>query len=345
MTPPANLVGPLVLGATGSVGRRVVEHLSRQGHDVVVGSRSPASAQQIANGFPRARALTVDLHDPAWTVPSDVTVVIDCTGTDRIETALRVCRSGSAFIDISASTPYVRKLLDQHEGVQDLGQRVVVGCGLAPGISTMLAHRLLTGHRDRPVRIDLVIDLFDAFGAQAATFTEGLIGTSFRDPHDGATVENFSDPARTHLPAGFGTATTARVNFADVEILAHGLAGVDMRLGFRQRGGTRLAAKLGRRVATTLQSILERMQQTIRPDATRPWLCMASTEQHRAWATGMGQANATATHVGLVVERLRSGQVPRGVIAAHEVAPLDDPSAAYLRSSGIAVAIAPPVDP
>lgn len=331
----------LILGATGSIGEATAEHLVRRGEHVSVSSRSMERASILKESVGAAHAVAIDVGDPDWVMPDDVEVVLDCTGRDRIDTALRVTGSGCTHIDISASIPHVRRALDLDEKIAATGHTAILGAGLAPGISTSMAHRLVADDlhdRSDVIRIDLILDLFDRFGGQASTFTTSLIGDPFWDPATGRRIANFSDPSVRQFPAGFGDVTTARVGFSDVTILDQRLGrSLRMHLGFRQRGIVKLLDHLGRRHIGIARRVID-VGGRLSPPRPRAWVCVASNGDDRIWATGIGQASATAAHVGLLVRRLRTGTPRPGVVAAHEVAPLDDSSCVALAESGIALA-------
>lgn len=330
----------LVLGATGSVGGLVARRLTRGGGNVLVASRSEQAARSVSASIAGTQAVTVDVTEQGWEIPRDVTVVVDCTGTDQEATALRATDSGCAYISVSASLPHTNRLFGLHSRVRKSPGSVVVGAGLAPGISTMLAHRLLLDDPESAVRIDVVLDAFDSFGSAAATFTTELVGTTFPHPCSGHLILNFSDPTTLNSPGGFGRVTTSRVAFADTAILRSTLdRPVEVRLGLRQPGAVRLLGLLRRRHVGLLRRMVDVTERVTNGARPRPWLCVATSGHRRAWATGSGQASATAAHVQLVVERLEATKRAGGVVAAHELLPLDNATSADLRDAGIAIAI------
>lgn len=330
----------LVLGATGSVGRLVAAHLASTGGGVLVASRSASAALAVASSIDGTEAVMIDVADPKWAVPDGVSIVIDCTGSDRLDVAVRACESNSSYVSISASIPHVQRLFDLGPRIRSMGGGVVVGAGLAPGISTMLAHRLLTDDLPGDVRIDLVLDAFDSFGSMATTFTTELIGATFSDPHTGRSVRNFSAPSTIEAPAGFGKTTTGRVGFADTTILATRLGRpVSVHFGLTQLGGTRLLGLLGHGPPAVTRRAISLSERFTGTSNSRPWLCMASDGIRRVWATGTGQASATAAHIELIVRRLTASGRQPGVVAAHDLAPLDNASSEHLRRAGIAIAI------
>lgn len=329
----------LVLGATGSVGRETGAKLVRQGAGVIVASRSQQRADALAASIGAVDAVAIDVTRSRWRIPDNVGIVIDCTGHDRVEIATRAAESGCTHIDVSASADHVERTFRLHARIAATGHSVIVGAGLAPGISTMMAHRLLTDGTVNGLRVDLVVDLFDPHGSRAMSFITSLAGSSFTDPITNRRIANFSDPSSRLLPAGFGTVTTARVGFSDATIFAERLGrSVDVRLGFTQPGVTKLLGHLRRRHVRTLAPLAEAGAR-LAVHRPRAWVCAASDGHRCIWATGVGQASATAAHVGLLVHRLHTRDLRPGVLPAHDIAPLDDASCDKLRSSGIAIAI------
>jgi NAD(P)-dependent dehydrogenase (short-subunit alcohol dehydrogenase family) len=75
----------LVVGGSGGLGQYIAERLAGRGDDVIITSRTPTRAQEVAAELgPRARGLAVDLARPS-TIADDLVDIneVDNLGRDR----------------------------------------------------------------------------------------------------------------------------------------------------------------------------------------------------------------------------------------------------------------------
>lgn len=263
----------LVLGGYGAVGGRVVRLLRAQGWDIVVAGRDGTLADRV-----------VDLADANSyrSALSGVRVVVNCSGREDPRLAEMAAARGIPFVDISASTAYVRALESIHGPV-------LMGVGIAPGLTGMLAREAFAG---TPGPVDILIGLGagEKHGVAATDWTYGLLGKSFVDP-DGTKVRNFTRRTAFELPdrVGYRPASAVRADFADQHRLTATL-GSDVRTYIRMDTGS---ATLGLRALTWMPA-LARLVPSRMPGGQR-WVTMArATDGTRVWATGSEQSDATA---------------------------------------------------
>lgn len=273
----------LVLGGYGAVGAHLVQLLRAQGISALAAGRDPARADRIVD------VTTTDGFAAALT---GVTTVVNCAGVEDIRVTEECARRGIAFVEISATSGYVRALQQAHGPV-------VLGVGLAPGLTTLLA---VDAFASDPGPIDIMIGLGSGehHGPAATAWTYQLLGQRFPDP-DGTDIRNFTAPARFTIPetAGYKPFPAVRADFADQHRLTDELA-VPVRSYLRL--DSRLAT--AGLAALTWLPALRAMAPQHMPGSDR-WVVLArTTNGSQRWATGRGQSLATATVAAATVRML-----------------------------------------
>ncbi|WP_069162777.1 NAD-dependent epimerase/dehydratase family protein [Nocardia altamirensis] len=263
----------LVLGGYGAVGTHLMSLLRAAETPALTAGRNATRADRV-----------VDLSDiGSFEAALDsVTAVVNCAGAEDIRLAETCAGRGIPFLDISATTDYVAAL-------EKIGGPVVLGVGLAPGLTTLLAVDVLSA---QPGPVDILIGLGagEHHGPAATAWTYGLLGQHFPDP-DGTAVRNFTKPARFDVPAqsGYRSGRALRADFADQHRLTREF-GVPVRAYLRtdSRIGTAGLALLTR--APALRSLIPPRM----PGSDR-WILLArATDGSARWAYGRGQSKATA---------------------------------------------------
>ncbi|MBL3683498.1 NAD-dependent epimerase/dehydratase family protein [Leucobacter aridicollis] len=189
----------LVLGGTGAVGAAVAGALEARGHEAVRGSRR---ASAVPGG------VQLDLTSAAGRermreVAGDCDVVIDASG--REDPALARDLTGVPTVDTSANTAYLAELRAA-AGAATL----VLGAGIAPGASTILA----SATEPRPgddIDISVLLGTGEVHGPAAVEWTAALAGTEVYRAPEGAPVLNYRERRRilidgrprTHLRTDF----------------------------------------------------------------------------------------------------------------------------------------------
>jgi len=125
-----------VLGATGSVGRRVVRLLAREGADVRVASRQLNRAQQVCDGVAKivgsAKLIAFEARDEVSTrsVVADAAVVIaaGAPGVELLSESLRQdCKSLKVAIDLNAVPPVGIAGIKPHDKAVDQNGQICYG--------------------------------------------------------------------------------------------------------------------------------------------------------------------------------------------------------------------------
>lgn len=291
----------LVLGARGAVGREVVAELHRRGHPVVSVGRSAESDLQadIASTNGRA-ALLAELR------PGDV--IVNASGREDLE--LAELASAAPFVDISATGRYLDELAQTvaaRSGNPVAPQHsLVLGAGIAPGLSTILLAALNTAPGDN---LDLGVTLGsgETHGKAAMAWTESLIGSAiYRPAETGAEagtatpVLNFRESKK--LPGLAGRMRThLRADFPDHVIL-----------GAKHGTPIRSYLALSSGSMTTSLALLARMPRlaglmnAVPPLGSEAWRIVAvnrSTAETIA-VEGSGQSYATGVLAAFAAERV-----------------------------------------
>ena len=181
----------LVLGGSGEMGSAAVADLvERTSHEVTVGDIRPDAAAALLDrlGAPR-RIVRVDVDDPASLAAAlaDTEVVLNATYMRQVvavtDAAIAV---GVHLVDLGAYYPETLQQLDRDGAATLAGCRIVPGCGVAPGLTNILA-RLGADGLDRVDAIrmysyithpmwtspGIVVTRFDASTGTSVTWEDG----------------------------------------------------------------------------------------------------------------------------------------------------------------------------
>ncbi|MFT3943054.1 MAG: hypothetical protein QM705_04420 [Ancrocorticia sp.] len=154
--------------------------------------------------------LSFDLHareglSRLQEVAVDHDVVVNASG---IEDPALVTYAGTVpFVEISASGDYLEAL-----ATTDTKKTLILGAGLAPGLTTILASALHTIPGDE-VDIAITLGAGEAHGNAAVAWTAGLIGRAIHRPPEAHPVLNLRETRRFRTESGIRT--HLRADFPD----------------------------------------------------------------------------------------------------------------------------------
>ncbi|WP_053352413.1 NAD-dependent epimerase/dehydratase family protein [Leucobacter musarum] len=330
-------VSALVIGASGAVGRAITEELTRTGHRFTAASRradDPAARIDLgATHGLTALSTAARQHD----------VVINASGIERAEIAGVLATAGTPLVDISATGAYLHELATaSRAGARtaapstaapepEPGPTVVLGAGIAPGLSTALVADLLEKHdvsrATAPTtgapEIDVAVTLGagEVHGPAALAWTAGLAGRAVYGAPEPHAVQNFIE--RRTLPTAIGPRRFLRADFPD-----HVLLATPPRPGATP--AIRSYLSTGSRLATAALGLVGRVPALRSLAARAPhigderWEIRAidrATGAHRI-ATGSGQSRATgiiAAHAAIAAaDQPRLGAVPMSAVLRTE---------------------------
>ena len=202
----------LVLGGCGEMGSAAVADLvQRTGHEVTIGDVRPDAAAELLRrlGAPD-RVVRVDVDDAASLAAAldGAEVVLNATYMrHNVPVTDAAIAAGAHLVDLGSYYPETLQQLDRHAAAVQAGCRIVPGCGVAPGLTNILA-RLGADRLDavESVRIYSYIThpLWTSPGIVVTRF-DASSGTSLVYD-DGRLVEraSFGDPQRVVFPEPYG---------------------------------------------------------------------------------------------------------------------------------------------
>ena len=296
-----SMAGPsiAVLGATGAVGARVTAILAAMGRDVMAVSRHPGQLTAThPTGVTRTRC---EFTDPASLGDVAPGIAVNCTGIEDVVAVQRWRDAGWAMVDITASSRYALQLANATR----IGPPLIVGVGLTPGLTSVLARHLVAKDpATTAVEISCLVGLGEDYGEASRDWTYRQLGR-YIDDATGA-FRNFSDPRTVRFPGGFGRRRAWRIDFADRALLAPQL---NVAVTTRYCFDSRLA---GRALATAsafpkLPGMLRRITKLSRQavGATAWWAGVVETDAgRRAVAIGDGQSHGTAAVAAIAADHL-----------------------------------------
>lgn len=186
----------LLLGARGAVGSVIRRELECRGHSVTTAGRT-------ASGF-AGFDLNGDLA-PLASLSAAHDVVVNASGIERVEIAQAVGRV--PLVEISATGAYLDALRTASPGA------VVLGAGLAPGLSTILVTALDSAPGDE-IDVFVMLGSGEVHGPAAVAWTAGLVGTNLYRAPEGREIPNLRETRRATGPDG-RERTYLRADFPD----------------------------------------------------------------------------------------------------------------------------------
>jgi saccharopine dehydrogenase-like NADP-dependent oxidoreductase len=134
----------LVLGGSGEMGSAAVaDLLERTEHEVAVGDIRPHAAAALLHRLDAPeRVVRVDVDDPASLAAAlaDTEVVLNATYMrHNVPVTDAAIVAGVHLVDLGSYYPETIQQLDRHERAVEAGCRIVPGCGVAPGLTNILA--------------------------------------------------------------------------------------------------------------------------------------------------------------------------------------------------------------
>jgi saccharopine dehydrogenase-like NADP-dependent oxidoreductase len=348
----------LIVGGYGEVGRRIAAHLAPDYPDrIIIAGRNPLRASSLADRVGHGvRPMRLDIDDRAaiGAAIKGVSLLVACVRQREPHLLRAAIEHGLAYTDIAPFGIW-REAVALRATAQAKEARIVLGAGLVPGISSVLARAAAERLGEIDVlHTSLLLATGDAFGPDALDYLLSEITRSFVVVEDGheRSVRSFTDGRRVRFPAPIGSRVAYRAPFTD-------------QLSYPETLGARTAAcrlTLDPPWVTALVAALVRSRVVYLTDrpGLRPALKRLIVTLQRAYAgrdryalvveagnrsggslrlsvTGHNQSEGTAIGATLIAAALDRGEVdcpgvwfPEQVIAV-------DPFFAGLSAQGLAV--------
>lgn len=220
-----------VLGA-GVLGTEVGRRLLRSGADAVVlygeGSSPQRVADRLGNGALASSATVVDGSDPAVYVAERLDVVV-LAGPDEVQAdqARVALAAGCHVVSVADSGAAVDALLGFDEFAREVRRAVVVGAGVSPGWTTILAAHAASG-LDEIDEVSLAVT--GTAGPACLERRNAAVRTDAQEWRDGAWVECAarSGAELVWFPEPVGAVDCARGDMSDAVVLRRVLPDVGL---------------------------------------------------------------------------------------------------------------------
>ncbi len=293
----------LLLGANGAVGGHIRTTLLGAGYHVTTAGRRASQdglSIDVSGSDLGALAAAACEHD----------VTINASGVENPYLGQAV--GDSTLVDISASSNYLKQL----RAVAPRAS-MVLGVGLAPGLSTMLAASLDHVPGD-DIDVALMLGAGEKHGPAAVEWTQRLICAPIEDPPEGHRVMNFREVS-SFKDAG-KLRRYLRADFPD-----HHLLGKDR--GIQVRNYFALGSPLATRALELVARIptSRRLVSVVPPFGSERWSIVAKnrrTGQTRE-ASGINQSRATGVLTARAVQGLES-RGATGMVSMSDLLELKD---------------------
>ncbi len=212
----------LIVGGYGTVGRRIAVDLAPDYPDrIVVAGRSLEEARQLAAQLGHGvRARRVDVDDPASIEATleGVGVVVSCIDQREPHLLRAAIAHGLAYTDITPHLMQRRPTEAMKAEAVQTGARILLGAGLAPGISNMLAR--LGADRVGAVESvvsNILLSVGDVYGPASRSYIVEEIALPYFVLVDGRQqpVRALVGAARVPFPSPIGWRTAYLFPFSD----------------------------------------------------------------------------------------------------------------------------------
>lgn len=164
----------------GVVGERCARLLLHGDHSLLVHGRRREVTERIAGSLKGARAV----RSPQELEVCDV--VVFAQPSPHAELAVRLIRSAVSVVSVAGSVSDIRDLLDLDDTARQHNVSIVVGAGMSPGISGLLARWLVDGLH---VCDELHVALHGTAGPACAKEHHRALGGRAAGWHDDAWIE------------------------------------------------------------------------------------------------------------------------------------------------------------
>jgi saccharopine dehydrogenase (NAD+, L-lysine forming) len=335
----------LIVGGYGTVGQRIAADLAPDYPGrVVVAGRSMARATEFAALLGHgARGRQIDVDDPASieTALDGISLVVSCIDQREPYLLRAAIAHGLAYTDITPHLMQRRPTAGMRADANHSGARIVLGAGLAPGISNMFA-RLGADRVGEVVRVEsnVLLSVGDVFGQASRSYIleELALPYTVQIERRRQAARAFGGKAHVIFPPPLGRRAAYLFPFSD-QVFFHETLGARTALA-------RLALDppwLGRTLAALLQlgipalmrrraGARERFSLLVdwlqRRYSGHDWYGLVVEVQGtagiiRVGLAGHGQADATAIGASALVRALYDGEVERpGIWLAEQIVPL-----------------------
>jgi len=216
----------LIVGGYGAVGKHVVMELAKIcPENIIIAGRNLNEAERFIKetGLP-IRAKQLDIYEPSSFDQNLETIhtVMVCLGIKNTKFAETCIDHGIHYIDISASNEIPSQLKQLEEKAIQNQVTCLLGVGIAPGLSTLLAQKMVEEMEQvTELNFSLMLGLGEQHGTDGVKWFLDNLRTDFEA--NGSSIKPFIHKQRAHFPEPLGVRKSYTFNLADREILSETL--------------------------------------------------------------------------------------------------------------------------
>lgn len=219
----SSLADILVVGGYGVVGTRIAAHLAARfpGRVVIAGrdeQRAASTCRALGHG---TRPCRIDVNDHASIGPAleNVGTVMTCVAQRELHLLRMSIARGVAYTDIAPRLAFWQGADELSEEAQKTGARILLGAGLSPGISNMMAKKLgVSLCRVERIETAILLSLGDEYGPDSLKHVFEAVKQPYSVLENGRRREAlpFSEGKRVPFPEPLGPRTAYLFPWSDV---------------------------------------------------------------------------------------------------------------------------------
>ena len=215
--------GILVAGGYGVVGRRIAAILAASfpGQVIVAGRDEQKAVALCAEFGAGTRGRRMDVEDPVSVASTldGVGTVVNCVAQRELHVLRTAIARGLAYTDIAPRLAFWQGAERLSAEARRTGARVVLGAGLSPGISNMMARQLAKSVASfERIETAILLSLGDEYGPDSLHHVLESVTEPFTVMEDGVRHEAvpFGQGRRTEFPEPLGSRTAYLFPWSDV---------------------------------------------------------------------------------------------------------------------------------
>ncbi len=213
----------LLVGGYGVVGRRIAAHLAPRfpGRVLIAGrdeQRAEAFCLELGHGA-RSRRMDVDVASSIGPALDGVGTVMACVAQRELHLLRAAIERGLGYTDIAPRLAFWHSAEGLASEARRCGARIVLGAGLSPGISNLMARQLAKALGPlEQIETAILLSLGDEYGPDSLRHVLDAVAQPFSVVEDGEhhAVMPFSDGKRIEFPPPLGPRTAYLFPWSDV---------------------------------------------------------------------------------------------------------------------------------
>lgn len=195
----------LVLGGYGQVGEKISHMLISKGKNIIVAGRSIKKAKSFTSDIlefaipKQINIYNIDKNDPIF---EEIYLVIMCLDQSNTRFVKLCINHKINYIDISPSYTILSEIEKLNESAKNQGVMLLLGVGIAPGLSNMLAYKLAKSFDIiNSIESNLMLGIGEKHGADGIKWLVNNINKEYFIKDNGVIkkVQCFTKPKKIRL--------------------------------------------------------------------------------------------------------------------------------------------------